>query len=253
MYKIILITIILTVLLGCEGQQTFSSYARTGDPVSIAINPSEPDIFLNKENMSVTIKDTDLNVYPILLRHLIRLYSDPTSSYSIRSPLENGWSPSVLYEVAAYTYQGYWVGIVDLIDSGTGLPLVLTAGQGQIIFTSSATGDLSFDIEVLSGIGSSNPLEEALTGLSPLEAFESMPRVEVAVNGLSTSPIGAGVFVFTYNNEDFGGDQTTPQIVHISPDQHIQLISKRTDNLNGTSNLKVMLINPYGFKVDNNV
>ena len=243
----------MTGLFGCAGQQTLSNYARTGDTVAIAISPSEPNIFLRKEDINVTVQDVALNSFPIQLRNLVRIYSDPTSSYAIRSARKNGWLSSEPYEVQADPYQGYWIGIVDLIDPSTGLAPTLTPGAGQIVFSSTATGDDTFDIEILPGAGSQNPMEEAFTGLAPLEALEAMPQVEVAVGGAPIMPIGAGVFVLSYNAADFNGDATAPQIVNISPDQHIQLIKYRTDNGDGTTSLTVMLINPRGFKTNNTI
>lgn len=253
MRNLIVVVLVGAVLAGCAGQQTLSNYARTGDTVAIAVAPSEPDLFIRKEDASVTLHDAAANTYAVTLRNLFKVYADPSSSYAVRSLRKSGWASPEPYEVLADPYQGYWIGIVDLVDPTTGVSPSVQTGVAQLVFSSAVTGDKILDIELLSGQGSPNPLEEAFTGLAPVEALESMPQVRVVVGGSPATPIGAGSFTFQYVTGDFGGEETAPRVITGSPDQRIQLMTSRSDNGDGITTLRVMLINPKGFKADNTI
>ena len=90
-------------------------------------------------------------------------------------------------------------------------------------------------------------MDDAVTGIAPVGSLEPMPQVLVTTEGRSSDPVGGGVFTIVYDANVFGGGVTRPQIKTTSPDQNIQLLSKRRDNGDGTVSLDVMILNPHGF------
>ncbi len=233
------------LLVSCAGQPV-SHYARTGDSVVVAIYPSEPNLFVKKEDATVTIVDANQNSYAVRLKRLFRVYSDPTSSYSFRSAKGFGWPAPQPMEASTDPYQGQWVAVVDLVDPVADTAPPLSPGPAALQFSSPTTGDLSIGIEILSGQG--QPRSSDL-----VETLEPMPHVQVTVAGTSPVPIGAGDLTFSYVTADFGNGNTVPRVVATSPDRNVQLISKQKDLGNGTTQINVLIINPHGFKTTNTV
>lgn len=63
--------------------------------------------------------------------------------------------------------------------------------------------------------------------------------------------LGGGSFTFQYTTADFGAAYTSPWVITTSPDPNIQLISRQQDTGNGISTISVTVLNPYGFKQNN--
>ena len=122
LYKVLLFSLAFVMLHGCSSMQSMSSYARTGDTVTISLGGTEESNalveILKKEDIAVTIADSSSNTYPVTLRHLFRVYPDHSSSYVFDTKKINSgpsWSsfmPPLL---------GQWMATVDLVDPVTGL------------------------------------------------------------------------------------------------------------------------------------
>lgn len=257
MRKKLLATACLCVALfgaGCSSIQPLPNFARTGDTVSIAVRQMEPR-FIKKEQAAVTVTDAAQVSYPVRLRHLFRVYSDPTSAYSIRSARKAGWPMgSEPLEIYSNPYQGQWIAVVDLADPISGAAPPLTAGAAKLVFSSPTTSNVSSSLEILPGTGSPNPLHGsyALSMYSPMATLEPMPHVQVSFSGTPAGVLGGGSFTFQYTTADFGAAYTSPWVITTSPDPNIQLISRRQDTGNGISTISVTVLNPHGFKPDNN-
>jgi len=238
---------------GCTGVQTLSNYARTGDTVSMAVNQTEPNQFIKKEQASVTLIDSANVSHPVTLHYLIRVYSDPTSSYAVRSVKNQGWQGNAPYETMSVPYQGQWLAIVDLIDPTTGVAPSLPAGAAQLVFYSPLTSDVSSSLTILPGTGQPNPLHASTdpAGYTAFDTLEPMPQVAVQVGGTPTTPLGGGVFTISYVTADFGGANTAPSVIVTSPDRNIELSSQQQALSNGTTQIKVSIKNPHGFQVNN--
>lgn len=268
----LIIVLISIALSGCAGFQPLSNYARTGDTVALAIggthdsNAQVP--ILKKENITVEITDSLNNTYPVELRYLFRTYADYTSTYGYH--LYRNTSDFVEY---SNVMSGQWVGIIDLVDPVTGSSIPLSEGIATIHVTSSdlvsfvppsnpgltnpewTNGNLQdISIEILPGTGSSNSLNY-LTSISydPMKKLEPLSQIEVSpvvgTSGYYPGLIGGAEFVFVVNQQaDFGGIKVVP-VLH---DPAVQLSYKQVNNSDGTRFLKVIIMNPVGFKPTNN-
>lgn len=261
-FKIILLLSMLLLGAGCTSMQSMSSYARAGDTITIALGGSDTNALvpvIKKENLTVTITDAGGNTYPVLVRYVFQSYSDPASSYSYRA-----FRSAPDYITYNNPYQGQWLAVIDLVDPGTGNPLVLLEGAATIAVSSPelqtvffgggnsltwTNGDLSsIPIEILPGIGSSNKLNVPQYMLAdPVAALEPLPQVQVAPSGTPPVVIGGGEFVFSYVNADF---TSAPKVIPATPDHNTQILSNHIDQGNGTSLLKIMVLNQHGFQVD---
>jgi hypothetical protein len=92
-----------------------------------------------------------------------------------------------------------------------------------------------------------------LYGYSAIETLQPMPQVQVTFSGTLAAPVGGASLTFTYATASFGGAHTAPWVVVMSPDPNIQLHSSRRDLGNGNTELKATVLNPYGFKTDNDL
>jgi len=265
-----LLVCVLIFLAGCSGQQPLSNYARTGDTVLISLGGTNQNALLpiiHKENIALTITDAANVTYPVLLRRLFRVYSDPTSGYDFRSPNSN--YPSSVGNLDSYVdpYQGMWLAVVDLVDPQTNAPPPLVAGIAHLAVLSSeiqnwfdptgwswpwTNGNLdSIPLEILPGTGSKNPLNY-LTPMStaPLASLEALAQLDVTVSGTPSGLIGGGGFTIQYLDISFPA-YAPPKVVTTTPDPNVQLAVKRESQGDGTSLLRVIVTNPHGFKVNN--
>lgn len=253
----ILTTVVSLLVVGCSSIQPLPNFARTGDTVSIAVRQTEQGgRFIKKEQATVTITDAAQASYPVSLRHLFRVYSDPTSAYSIRSLRRTGWEGGYApLEAYSNPYQGQWIAVVDLVDPVSGAAPSLVAGSAQLTFSSPTTGAVTSTLEVITGTGVANPLHGTflVPDYSPVETLEPMPHVQLSLSGTPTSSLGGGSFTFRYVTADFGSTNTAPWVVTTSPDPNIQLISRTQDTGDGSSTIYVTVMNPHGFKPDNNI
>jgi len=257
-------------LAGCAGKQPISSYARTGDTVLISLGGSDANALvplLHKENIAIRITDAVNVTYPVLLRHLFRVYSDPTSGYDYRSPNIN--YPPYVGNLDSYVdpYQGMWMAVVDLVDPQTNAPPPLVVGSAHLSVSSSeiqnwvdfsgfngpwTNGNLdNIPLNILPGTGSKNPLNY-LTPMStaPVASLEPLAQLDVTVSGTPSAPVGGGSFTIQYLDSSFPA-YSPPKVVTTTPDPNVQLAVERVPQGDGTTRLHVMLTNPHGFEVDN--
>jgi hypothetical protein len=244
---------LLVLTASCSSIQPLPNFARTGDTVSVAVRQTEQSgKFIKKEQATVTITDAAQVAYTVRLRHLFRVYSDPASAYSIRSLRKSGWTDYAPFEVYSNPYQGQWVAVVDLVDPVSGAAPPLAVGSAQLTF-SSPVANMTSKLEVIPGTGTANPLHGtySMSDYSPMETLEPMPHVQLSLSGTPASSLGGGSFTFRYVTADFGAAHTAPWVVTTSPDPNIQLISRKQDVGDGTGTIYVTVLNPHGFKPDN--
>ncbi len=256
------------IAMGCASMQPLSNYARTGDTVAISLGGTDSNALapvLKKENITVTIKDAANSVYPVKVRNVFRVYSDPTSGYDYYAPLPNSGS----YDAYVPAHMGQWMAIIDLVDPTSGNPPALATGSATLSVASPqlqnwvdypgwgwtwTNGNLSsIPIQILPGTGSANPMnyQQPIT-FAPLGELEPRPQVEVSVSGTPSTLIGGGSFTFSYVTANFGTAQgQRPLVTTTTPDPNVQLASNYVDQANGTTLITVLISNPHGFNVDN--
>ncbi|MBI3561152.1 MAG: hypothetical protein HY080_05480 [Gammaproteobacteria bacterium] len=260
----ITIGILLLSLGGCASMQPLSNLARSGDTVTISLGGTDSNALtpiLKKEEVSVTITDAAGRAYPVKLRNLFRVYSDPTSHYDY---VATGSDNQI--ETYVSPHQGQWMAVLDLVDPVSAQPLPLAAGQANFAVSSPklqtwvdypgygwkwTNGDLSaIPIEIITGNGAPNPLNYLTpVSYSPLNGLEPEPQVEITATGIPSNLIGGGMFVFKYVIADFVSGN--PRVTTTTPDPNVQLASHNLPQGDGTALLKVMISNPHGFNLNN--
>jgi len=262
----IALLLICVLFSGCAGMQAISNYARSGDTVMISLGGTDSNALVSvirKENVTISITDSLGNSYPVKVRNLFRVNGDPTSGYAFRSP-----TTSMVYDNYVDPHQGLWLAVIDLVDPVSDTPVPLAVGSATLTVSSAdiqnwfdptsfgwfwTNGNLSsVAIEILAGTGTPNPMNYlGPVSSAPLDSLEPNPQVEVTATGSSGGDIGGGLFVFSFQNADFGGALSSPRAVVTVPDPNIQMLSNLADQGDGTSKLNVVIVNPHGFKTGN--
>ncbi len=252
----LIFSLLLTVLFasGCTSVQTFSSYARSGDTVMVAIGGSETHVnsdMLKKEEVTVTLTDSAGVVHPVSIRNLFRAYPDPTSFYS-----HTGW------DVEA-TSQSQWTAALDLVDPATGLPLALATGDAIISISGTKLKNfhvMGFDwtngylesiaIEILPGQGSRNPINYMPLARETLSFVEPLPQVLVSPSRDVLSSEGlivsGGEFTLSYPTTLF--EDAEINVNTITPDKKTQMAVRFMPQADDTTQVKVIIMNPNGFQ-----
>ena len=261
-----LLGILGVVLGGCASMQPLSSYARSGDTVTLSLGGTESNALvpvLKKENIAVSITDSAGITYPVKLRNVMRVYADPTSYYEYDN-LKPEFSGSN-YSAYPYPHQGLWLAVIDLVDPLNNQPHPLATGPARLGVSSPdirnrvdytgwgwgwTNGDLgNIPIEILAGSGSRNPLNTlGPVQFAPLDKLEAAEQIEIRGAGLPGGVIGGASFLIQYANASFNHP---PRLATTTPDPNVQLAWSRTDQGDGTSVIAATLVNPHGFTATN--
>lgn len=256
-----LLLLLLGLLSGCASMQPLSNYARSGDTVAISLGGTDTNALATvpqKADMVVTITDASGASYPVKVRRLFRLYSDPTSGFEFRNTA--GGNGTIDYYVEPH--QGVWMAVLDLVYPDSDAPLPVVPGPASLSVASAdilnwydpttwgwpwTNGNLSdVPIEILPGQGKPNPLNYLQPmGRGPMASLEPNPQIQVDVAGTPSTRIGGGSFTLRVTGSNFMVTTTTP-------DPNVQLASSKIPQDDGSTLIKVMLSNPNGFNVDNN-
>ncbi len=263
LHKLLLLGLVVTLFSGCSSMQSMSGYARTGDTITIALGGTEDSNalveVLKKEDIVITITDSSQSTYPVMLRHLFRVYPDHSSTYIFNTKNTGGGNAIDAY---APPLLGQWIATVDLVDPVSTLSPPLIEGPATISVSSPTqmnpfkdypgwgwgwtNGNLaSIAIDILPGTGSPNTLNY-LGPMShdPVADLEPLPQLIIAPSAVPSANIAGGSFKFIYNKDDFSGGL---MVVPSNHDPNVQLTSNITDLGDGTKQLDVILLNPKGF------
>jgi len=264
LHKIVFLGLIAALFAGCASMQSMSSYARTGDTITVAVGGTEESNVLvdvlKKEDIVITITDSSAASFPVKLKRLFRVYPDYSSRYIYHSgETGNNFVSSYVPPMI-----GQWMAVIDLVDPLTDASPVLAVGMATLSVSSVTqlvngkqyspyaldNGNLgAIQIEILPGQGVLNTLNDVdIVSYHPLAEIEPMEQIIVEPSADPSVNISGGSFTFVYNTADF----INPiKAVPASHDPNVQLMSNRTDLGNGTTQLKVTLLNPKGFLIGN--
>lgn len=268
LHRLVFVGLVAALFSGCASMQSMSSYARTGDTISVALGGTEDSNalveILKKEDIAITITDSASVTHTVTLRKLFRVYPDYSSEYIYESNSVGGGNSGDAMSSYTPPLLGQWIAVIDLVEPVTLIAPALAVGPATLAATSVAqidqsvlynqfaweNGDLgAVQIEIIAGQGSSNTLNYAgPVSYDPVKTIEPLPQIIVAPSAVPAVEIGGGSFTFVYTNVDFG---TRLKAVPANHDPNVQLMSSHLDLGNGSSELKVTLLNPNGFLTTN--
>lgn len=259
---LVLLTYLFTT--GCT-TVPLPKYAKRGDFVTIPLGGTKTvanSNYLKPSDLAVTVVDHQGQVFPVNINILFRVYAEPSSRYSLVSMDANS---GLISNGIAYANEGQWM-MQFVMPETNSLGQIPAAGPAHISVASTEVNpdpdpkkrvinteprqlneDLSsLPFEILEGAGGTITseyygMQQLVTGATIL----TTPDDELAL----LNNVGGAVIVYEYNTDSFI-DAGLPYAVKNSPDQHIQLATKRKDMGNGKTQLTAILINPYGFYDD---
>lgn len=204
--------------IGCTGFNSFSTAARSGDTVSLALgwNPE-----LTKEQLTVTISPSSGGPVVYLpgdpaVRALVNLYPDPLSRLIVEretgTPADDGWLFSVLMENTVTGADKDFSQKLLIID----LPPGLIAGPATVSFASTGGEVISpLTIEILPGTGARHEFQ-VQEGLQPtlgeqVDLAERAPHYTVSFVGAEV-PYAIQVDL-THDPDESAGGVGKPYVV----------------------------------------
>jgi len=271
MWLVILASLIAT---GCS-TVPLPKYAKRGDFVTIPLGGTKSvgnSNFLTTNDVTVTVTDDQGQAFPAVVSRLFRVYADPSSRYSLLSKDADSY---LFTQNVSYANEGQWM-LQFVMPSTNSLSQTPAAGPATIAVVSTEVNppaepderqinleprnlneDLSaLSFEILDGDGDN--ITSEVYGMGHLELGAIIlvtPDNEVGL----LNNVGGAVYVFEYSTDSFvavdysgvtdvGGG--LPHLVKTSPDQHLQLATSRNDLGGNITQLKAVVINPYGFRDD---
>jgi hypothetical protein len=164
-------------LCGCTGMQTFTTAARPGETLALAVGRQQN---LQRGNLTVTITPSSGTpaVYPpndSRVRSIANLYPDPVSqavvdTLSGQAGTNGAYTGQLINWFATGNDQDWWQTVI-LLD----LPAGIVPGTASISFSDSLGASIHpVSVEVLSGASQSNPFNV----LSPFDHTSGIPIVQ---------------------------------------------------------------------------
>lgn len=138
----------LLILSGCQSDITLSSAVRKGDTVVVSLgdaNPNGPDANVNstllrETDISAKILDSGWILNPVKVRHVFRVYGDPTAV--------NGKARG----------QAQWMAVIDLVNPVNNTKPNLALGNAALILESGKFKEQQVvKTEILTGSGTPHP------------------------------------------------------------------------------------------------
>lgn len=249
---LIAISVTLIFLQGCIATNPTPSALRDGDVTQVllgGIKRNADGQFIAPSDITATITDSGLNVYPLRVETVFRAYPDTFSKIAIGKGRDGIYNPFEPNDGA------YWA-TIWLADSN-GDPLGLLAGEGTISITSAKltqTNDFDPSVEgtlaaqgvtILPGIGGDRAQEE-LAGFDQY-TIPSNGYVEIKPTpATDLTDVHGGQIKFTYNDADAFNNAVL--VATVSQDKNINLIQKVEDGPGaGEKTITAYFTNPRGF------
>ena len=232
----------LLTLAGCVGQQSMSSSARMGETVMVAFGAESSAPQYRKEELYAQLTDSAMTTVEVKIRAFVNIYADPTSRI--------GSDKADVFDEA-----GLRAAVIDLVDPNTGAvpTTIVQPGAAQLALrkrSNSAAVASGIKVQILSGTGTPNPINEQIFGESYVEGLVARPQVRFRVAPVLASynqPVGSIEFELRFPRSLLDGMPETswPEAILTSANQHLRFSSRYF--LRGTDHvIKVLMVNPDG-------
>jgi len=231
--KLILLGFAFIQIVGCAGVNTFSHSARTGDSVMVAVKHTEGANYIKKDDVTASVVDSDGVSHDVTVRSLYRLYADPTSQAMLAASTIN----------RAYT--GQWTALIDFIDPNTSVAPTMAEGDAALVLDHPTLTLHDPSVTILPGVGTPHDFINEY-GVNGLFILNPQPHVIIKTNGTPSLPVVGATFTINFTNAA-NFQYKKPGVVKLSQDPNIQLMMNSKELSNGDMEIKVILINPYGF------
>ena len=191
--KSIIISLLVLVMAGCAGTESFNHAARAGDSISLAVGWRQN---LNKSNITVEITPVSTGI-PVVygpddpaIRAVFNLYPDPLSSIIVSPQVGEDLTPSAqqyagLMEANFVGPDKDWSQTVVFVD----LPVDLPVGRASIQVSGGGYVDPpAARVVIVDGVGSPTNFSTEAGGLNAYQ-LDSLGRVDNYVVSFSGSVI----------------------------------------------------------------
>lgn len=258
---------IVLLATGCSGTHSFTTAARGGETVALAVGYRQ---HLQRQNMTVKITDYSGTTvtYPVSdprVRGVVNLYPDPVSKLRVGYDTGQKLGVNALYltdVIQGNNYPGgggtsgdsdWWITTL-LLDLPTTMANgnLISTGMANIVITDTGGNAIPpVSVEILPGTSSKNLFN--IYGLASGFTFDALTQYPNVLPGLER----ADHFIVTFQTtQDANGYDILPYSMQVSfthtPSVGVaQVLNARSDLKNVTftddgSNLKVMLTSPDG-------
>lgn len=261
-YLLLVVMPLLGMLGGCAGTQTFTTAARAGETVALAVGYQKT---LKRANMTVTITDasgavTTYNPNDPKVKGVVNLYPDPTSLAVVgtRTGQPLGVNATGIGSVINIqtSYDPEWWQTTVLMD----LPTTVTPGVANIVIANNGTSFRPIKVEVLPATTTSSTnlfnVYSYKTGYGTINALPNYPEAIHSMERADNSTI-----TFSNINKDAAGNDVVPYSIQIgftyasgvgkpwiiNPNGDLKNISWSDD---GAGNLKVIITTANGVTLD---
>ncbi len=173
---------LIQFVVGCAGVQTYPSFARAGDTVSIAAGWKQ-GFSRNKITITITPSTGSTIVYypgDPAVRAVINFYPDPVSSLVVSTetgqdltPFATSYSGVINSSVFTNGDKDWWQTTVFV-----NLPDTLPTGAVTIEISSSSGETAAATLEIIDGVGQPESFNAEINGALSAPQLESMERVQ---------------------------------------------------------------------------
>ncbi|MBK6510101.1 MAG: hypothetical protein IPG64_12480 [Haliea sp.] len=168
----------LLILGGCQSDITLSRAVRKGDTIVVSLGDANPNgeysnvksTLLREADISANVLDSGWVLSPVKVRHVFRVYGDPTA---VNSKARG---------------QAQWMAVIDLVNPVNNTKPNLTIGQAALVLESTKFNERQIvKTEILAGSGTPHPFisqnEPVEFGIDKMTLVKPAKQALVRVSG----------------------------------------------------------------------
>ncbi|WP_145999265.1 hypothetical protein [Oceanicoccus sp. KOV_DT_Chl] len=242
------------LLGGCVQNKSVPGYARSGDIVVLGLGGihrnAQSAPILSVDDLLITITDANSQTYNLSGSTMFKAY--PAYDSALNAAVIDG----LLNPMAIELYDGAWNVTVPLTYDGTHdtTPLPLAIGGATINISSAKLTDTklltegslaAIPIEIVAGTSAYDVDYNRQFGMYQ----QSFNVFDISPNDLTgISSVAGAYFVITYSDDSLFTNGLLPTVVPSNHNPYVQLSYNVVENGDGTGQVRVVLLNPAGFK-----